>query len=80
MNLRAAFPTARIVKNGVLEEYNPNNHVYVYLYEGILYWVVEDGFKFEADGTTCIELVLCTTETEKLSEQSRGGFGSTGVR
>ena len=59
-----------IVKNGVLEEYNPNNHVYVYLYEGTLYWIVEDGFKFEADGTTCIELVLCTTETEKLSAES----------
>lgn len=59
-----------IVKNGVLEEYNPNNHVYVYLYEGTLYWIVEDGFKYEADGTTCIELVLCTTETEKLSAES----------
>lgn len=59
-----------IVKKGVLKVYNPRNHVYVYLCEETLYWIVEDGFKFEADGTTCIELVLCTTETEKLSPES----------
>ncbi len=59
-----------IVNDGVLKVYNPGYHVYVYLYEDCLYWIVEDGFKFEADGTTCLELVLCTTEKERLSAES----------
>ena len=59
-----------IVKNGVLRVYNPEYHVYVYSYGGSLYWIADDGFRFEEDGLTCLSVVLWTTETEKLSEKS----------
>lgn len=60
-----------IVSNGTLRAYNPAYHVYVYCYEGSLYWIAGEGFLFEADGSTRLELYLWTTEADKLSEKSR---------
>ena len=61
----------KIVSDGVLRAYDRSNCVYVYWYEGRLYWIADDGFFFEEDGTTRIELKLWTAQTEKLSEKSR---------
>ncbi len=61
----------KIVSSGVLRVYDPADHVYVYFYEGSLYWIAEEGFAFQQDRPTHIELLLWTTETEKLSEKSR---------
>ncbi|MBR4538314.1 MAG: VanZ family protein [Clostridia bacterium] len=59
-----------IIKKGILLVYNPEYHVYVYSREGSLYWIADKGFYFEEDGSTCLVVVLWTTETEKLSEKS----------
>ena len=61
----------QIVADGILRVYNPENSVYVYWYEGSLYWIAGSGFRFEDDGTTRMELELWTTQTEKLPQKSR---------
>ena len=60
-----------IVNNGFLRVYDPEHHIYVYLYDGSLYWIAEEGFCFVQDRITRLELMLWTTETEKLSERSQ---------
>ena len=60
-----------IVTKGVLRAYRPDFHVYVYSYEGSLYWIAENGFYFERDGSTFMNAVLWTTEPEKISERSK---------
>lgn len=61
----------KIVSDGVLRVYDPDDHIYVYFYEGSLYWIAEEGFKFKKNRVTHLELFLWTTETEKLTEKSR---------
>ncbi|MBQ6961290.1 MAG: VanZ family protein [Clostridia bacterium] len=61
----------KIVSGGVLRVYDPANHVYVYFYDGSLYWIAEEGFAFQKNRATHLELLLWTTETDKLSEKSR---------
>lgn len=60
-----------IVSGGVLRVYDPANHIYVYFYEGSLYWIAEEGFDFDPDRSTHLELLMWTTEPEKLSARSR---------
>ena len=75
----AAFPPlesentdlAPIAARGVLCACNPAHHAYVYWYENRLYWIADTGFFFEDDGSTRLELMLWTTEPEKLPEKSR---------
>ena len=61
----------QIVSKGTLLVYRPEFHIYVYACEGKLFWVAEDGFKFEEDGSTFMNAVLWTTEPEKISEKSK---------
>ncbi len=61
----------KIVTDGVLRLYDPADHIYVYFYEGSLYWIAEEGFDFQKNRATHLELFQWTTETEKLSEKSR---------
>ncbi len=60
-----------VVNNGILRVYDPEHHICVYLHDGSLYWIAEEGFSFERQRATRLELMLWTTETEKLSERSR---------
>lgn len=55
-----------IVKRGVLRVFEPDEHCWVYQYEGALYWVVDQDFYFEDDGTTYIQYQLYTTQTQNL--------------
>ena len=57
------------VRDGVLRVYRPDYHCWVYQYEGDLYWVAEEGFNFEEDGTTYIQYQLWTTQIENLPEK-----------
>ncbi len=59
----------RIVGNGVLRVYQPNNHCWVYQSDQSLYWIVDHDFVFEDDGTTLIQYQLWTTQIEKLPEK-----------
>lgn len=57
-----------ITTNGVLRVYRPDFGIYVYQYEGALYWVADENYDFEEDGTTYIEYQLWTTQRDKLPE------------
>lgn len=57
-----------IVNHGALRVYRPDFHIYVYWYENKLYWIAEEGFFFEQDGSTRLEMALHTTEPEKVPE------------
>ena len=59
----------KIVKDGILRVFRPDQACYVYQYEGCLYWIADDGFAFEDDGSTYIQYQLYTTQIENLPFQ-----------
>ena len=61
----------KIVSDGILRVYKPENHMYVYWYADRLYWIADEGFSFEDDKSTRLEMLLWTTQTDQLSEKSR---------
>ena len=58
--------TTDFVKNGTLLVCRPDMHIWIFQYNGSLYWVADEGFHFEDDGLTYIQYHLWTTQTEKL--------------
>jgi len=54
-----------IVRDGALRVYEPENNIYVYQYEGDLYWIADEEYGF-VDGDTTIQCQLSTTQVEKL--------------
>lgn len=58
-----------IVENGVLRVYRPDYGMYVYQYEGELYWIAEPDYEF-VDGNTRLQLLLITTQYDKMMEDS----------
>ena len=57
----------KIVEEGVLRVYQPDYGMYVYQYEGALYWIAEAEVAF-ANGNTFVEYLLETTQVSKLPE------------
>ena len=57
---------ANYVKNGTLLVCRPDIHIWVFQYDGYLYWVADEEFHFEDDGLTYIQYLLWTTQIEKL--------------
>lgn len=55
-----------IVNNGYLRVYRPDFNCWVYQYDGSLYWIVDQNFYFEEDGSTYIQYQLHTTQIENL--------------
>ena len=58
--------TTDFVKNGTLLVCRPDMHIWIFQYNGSLYWVADEGFHFEDDGLTYIQYHLWTTQLEKL--------------
>lgn len=58
-----------IVNKGYLRVYRPDRSCYVYQYKGSLYWIADQAFNFEDDGTTYIQYQLWTTQTDKLPQK-----------
>ncbi len=58
-----------IVKNGILRVYRPDYHCWVYQVGWDLYWITEEGFHFEDDGSTYIQYQLWTTQVQNLPEK-----------
>ena len=50
----------KIVRGGYLRVYRPEYSCYVYQYENDLYWIADEDFAFEPDGTTYIQYRLWT--------------------
>lgn len=63
-------PLETIVSEGVLKVYRPDIGMYVYQYEGNLYWVTDETFEFEENGTK-IEYTVYTTQNERLPKEQR---------
>ena len=60
---------APFVTDGTLRAYHPEAHCWVYQYEGALYWIADQDYAFEEDGSTYIQYQLWTTQVEKLPEK-----------
>ena len=58
-----------IVENGVLRVYRPDYGMYVYQYEGALYWIAESSYDF-VDGNARLQLQLFTTQQSNLPKES----------
>ena len=54
-----------IVGNGVLRVYRPDYGMYVYQYEGELYWIADSNYGF-VDGDTIVQYQLDTTQINRL--------------
>lgn len=54
-----------VVENGILRVYRPDYGMYVYQYDGELYWIAEPEYGF-VDGDTCVQYQLETTQKENL--------------
>lgn len=57
---------AEFINIGVLRLYRPEQHCWSYQYENALYWIADQGFYFENDGSTYIQYQLHTTQPHKL--------------
>lgn len=55
-----------IVNDGTLRVYRPDFHCWVYQKDWSVYWIVNQDFHFEEDGTTYIQYQMWTTQTDKL--------------
>ena len=55
-----------IVNKGILRAYRPDYHCWAYQYQGNLYWIADEDFNFEEDGTTYIQYHLYTTQKDNL--------------
>ena len=58
-----------IVENGMLRVYRPDFHCWVYQKDWSLYWIVDEDFDFEEDGSTYIQYQLWTTQIDKLPQK-----------
>lgn len=54
-----------IVEDGILRVYRPDCGIYVYQYEGALFWIADSNYEF-VEGDTWVEYQLATTQVEKL--------------
>ena len=57
---------ADYIENGILRVFRPDKGCWVYQWKGALYWVVDEDFYFEENGSTYIQYQLWTTQTDKL--------------
>lgn len=57
-----------IVENGVLRVYRPDYGMYVYQYEGELYWIAESTYGF-VEGDTFVQCNVDTTQISRLPER-----------
>ena len=59
---------ADFINKGVLRVYRPDQHCWVYQYNGALCWVVDNQFHFNPSGSTYIQYQLWTTQLDKLPQ------------
>lgn len=55
----------KIVADGVVRMYNPVQGMYVYQYEGYLYWIAEKDYDF-VNGDTLVQYQATTTQVDRL--------------
>lgn len=68
-----------IVEKGVLRVYRPDVGMYVYQYEGELYWIAEPEYGF-VEGDTIMQYQLGTTQVEKIPQHRlENGWSSDNI-
>ncbi len=55
-----------VVKDGILRVYRPDYGMYVYQYDGELYWIADEKYEYGEDGNTYVECQLDTSQVDKL--------------
>ncbi len=58
-----------IIEDGILRVYSPDFHCWVYQVANSLFWIVDQEFNFEEDGTTYIQYQLYTTQKDRLPQR-----------
>lgn len=58
----------KIVEKGVLRVYRPDYGMYVYQYEGELYWIAEKDYDFDEQGDVIVQYQLDTTQKKNLPQ------------
>jgi len=58
-----------IIEQGIIRVYRPDLGVYVYQYEGALFWIAESIYDFDENGDTFIQYHLDTTQIENLPKE-----------
>ena len=63
-----------ILHHATLRVYRPDQHMWIYQDGDNLYWIADEDFAFEDDGTTYIQYQLYTTQTDRLpAKRLEGG-------
>ena len=60
-----------VVKKGICVASNSEKHICVYQYGWTLYWIADEGYNFEEDGSTVIQYQIDTTQFDRLPENRR---------
>ena len=63
----------RFIVAGIPRVYRPDYHCWVYQYHNDLYWIVDQDFNFEEDGTTYIQYQMWTTQIQNLPKKRLEG-------
>ena len=63
----------QVVEDGVLRVYCPEYGMYVYQYEGELYWIAESEYDFNENGETYVQWHLETSQIDKLPQERLDG-------
>ena len=58
----------KIVDKGVLRVYRPDYGMYVYQYEGELYWIAEEWYEFNENKDTYVQFQMNTTQIQNLPQ------------
>ena len=58
----------KIVNDGILRVFRPDVGMYVYQYEGDLYWIADLKYEFDNNNSTYIQYQMNTTQIQKLPD------------
>lgn len=59
----------KVIENGILRVYRPKDRIYVYQYEGELYWIAEQDYAFNEDGDVYVQYRLDTNQPGRLPKE-----------
>lgn len=59
----------KVIENGILRVYRPKDSIYVYQYEGELYWIAEQDYAFNEDGDVYVQYRLDTNQPDRLPKE-----------
>ena len=58
-----------VTRDGVLRGYLSDKGIYIYQYDGCIYWIMDETYAFNAAGNAYLQYQIATTQPWKLPEQ-----------